>query len=118
MARSVIEGATFAMRDCLEIIQEMKVPVKEVRLSGGEPRVPSGVSCRLTSTGSRLPQSTPAKARLRSRGAAGCVGTGTFKNVVEACDATIQVTDSWTPEAKIKKIYDAAYPCMPGCIAR
>src|SRR4029079_10150351 len=38
LARSVIEGATYAMRDSLEIIQQMQVPVKEVRLSGGGAR--------------------------------------------------------------------------------
>ena len=33
-----------------------------------------------------------------------------FRSVVEACDATIKVTDSWQPDAKTKKLYDAAYP--------
>ena len=40
----------------------------------------------------------------------GCELGGAYKNVVEACDATIQVTDSWTPDSKTRKIYDAAYP--------
>ncbi len=35
MIRSVLEGATFAMRDSLELIREMGVKVDQVRLSGG-----------------------------------------------------------------------------------
>ena len=38
LVRSVMEGATYAMRDCLEIINGMNIPVKEIRLSGGGAR--------------------------------------------------------------------------------
>jgi xylulokinase len=38
LVRSVMEGAAFAMRDCLEIIKGMHIPVKEIRLSGGGAR--------------------------------------------------------------------------------
>ena len=37
-ARSVMEGATFAMRDCLELIRKMEIPVEQIRLSGGGAR--------------------------------------------------------------------------------
>jgi len=40
MARAVMEGATYAMRDCLEIIQGMGVPVREIRVAGGGARSP------------------------------------------------------------------------------
>lgn len=114
MARSVIEGATFAMRDCLEIIQEMKVPVKEVRLSGGGAK--SGFWRQLQADIYGVKTATINASEGPAFGVAllAAVGTGAYKNVVEACDATIQVTDSWTPDAKIKKIYDAAYPLYAG----
>ena len=35
LGRAVLEGATYAMRDSLEIIKDLNVPVGEVRLSGG-----------------------------------------------------------------------------------
>ena len=35
MIRSVLEGATFAMRDSLELIREMGVAIEQVRVSGG-----------------------------------------------------------------------------------
>ena len=38
LVRSILEGATYAMRDSLEIIRQLQVPVKEVRLSGGGAR--------------------------------------------------------------------------------
>ena len=35
MARAIMEGVTYAMRDSLAIIQDMGVPVRQVRASGG-----------------------------------------------------------------------------------
>lgn len=114
MARSVIEGATFAMRDCLEIIQEMKVPVKEVRLSGGGAKSAFWRQLQADIYGVKTATINASEGPAFGVALLAAVGTGTYKNVVEACDATIQVTDSWTPEAKTKKIYDAAYPLYAG----
>jgi len=38
------------------------------------------------------------------------VGTGAYKSIVEACQATIKVESSTTPNAKSRRIYDASYP--------
>ena len=35
MIRAVMEGVAYSLRDCLEIIRDMQVPVQEVRASGG-----------------------------------------------------------------------------------
>ena len=43
LARAVMEGATFAMRDCLRIIRDMRIPISEIRLSGGGVFALSGV---------------------------------------------------------------------------
>ena len=40
LIRSVLEGATFAMRDSLELIREMGVAIEQIRLSGGGARNP------------------------------------------------------------------------------
>lgn len=110
MARSVIEGATFAMRDCLEIIQEMQVPVKEVRLSGGGARSAFWRQLQADIYGVKTATINASEGPAFGVALLAAVGTGAYKNVVEACDATIKVTDSWQPQAKTKKLYDAAYP--------
>ena len=40
LIRSLLEGVTFGMRDALEIMKEMGIPIKEVRASGGGARSP------------------------------------------------------------------------------
>ena len=37
-------------------------------------------------------------------------GTGAYRDVVEACRATIQTVDTTKPHAADKKMYRAAYP--------
>src|SRR5437762_3217873 len=38
MIRSLLEGVTFGMRDAIEIMREMSIPIREVRASGGGAR--------------------------------------------------------------------------------
>ncbi|MGD9635236.1 MAG: FGGY-family carbohydrate kinase, partial [Pirellulales bacterium] len=38
------------------------------------------------------------------------VGAGEFKDVVEACDATVKTTRETKSRAKIKSTYDAGFP--------
>ncbi len=110
LARAVIEGATFAMRDSLQIIQQLKVPAKEVRLSGGGARSLFWRQVQADVYG--LPVAVTNSHEGPAYGVAllAAVGTGAFKTVVEACQATIQVVDATSPQPKEKKIYDALHP--------
>src|SRR5205823_10171050 len=38
MIRSLLEGVTFGMRDAIEIMREMNIPIREARASGGGAR--------------------------------------------------------------------------------
>jgi xylulokinase len=38
------------------------------------------------------------------------VGTGAFRTVAEACEATIKVIDQNAPQARAKRTYDALHP--------
>ncbi len=40
MIRSLLEGVTYGMRDALEIMKEMKIPIGQIRASGGGARSP------------------------------------------------------------------------------
>jgi xylulokinase len=110
LARSVIEGATFAMRDSLEIIRGLKVPVKEVRLSGGGARSPFWRQVQADVYG--LPTAITNSHEGPAYGVAllAAVGTGAYRTVAEACEATIKVIDQNSPQARAKRTYDALHP--------
>jgi xylulokinase len=110
MARSVIEGVCYSLRDCIEIFREMKVPVEEVRVTGGGAK---NVFWKQTLSDA-FDQSTCSLAA--SEGAAygvallAAVGTKEYKSVEEACDATVRTCDPVKPDSKRVKVYQKYYP--------
>jgi xylulokinase len=110
LVRSVIEGATFAMRDCLEIIQGMGVPVKEIRLSGGGARGKLWRQIQADIYGQKVSVINASEGPAFGVALLAAVGAGAYKNVVEACDATIRVVESTPSDSKNRRTYDAAHP--------
>ncbi|MFO8013126.1 MAG: xylulokinase [Phycisphaerae bacterium] len=110
MARAVMEGATYAMRDCLEIIQGMGVPVEEVRVAGGGAR--SAVWRGLQADVYKHPVWTVSSEEGPAYGVAllAGVGTGVWASVPEACDATIRTLEETKPTPEHVERYDALYP--------
>jgi len=110
MARAVMEGATYAMRDGLEIIQGMGVPVTEIRVTGGGAR--SKFWRALQADIYRQPVWTVSSHEGPAYGAAllAGVGTGVWASVPEACQATIKRREATRPGKKNVALYDALYP--------
>lgn len=110
LVRSIIEGATYAMRDSLEIIRQLKIPVQEVRLSGGGARSRFWRQLQADIYGARVVTTNSSEGPAYGVALLAAAGTGAYKNVVEACRATIEVEEKTMPDAKTRRTYDAAYP--------
>lgn len=110
LARSVIEGATYAMRDCLEIIEGMNIPVREVRLGGGGARSNFWRQLQSDVYGKRCVTTNASEGPAFGVALLAAAGTGAYKDVVEACKATIAVTGETKPVKTSQKVYDRAYP--------
>ncbi len=107
MARAVLEGVAFGMRDSLEIIRGMGVPIEQVRASGGGAR--SAVWRQIQADVNKAPLVLINVDEGPAYGAAllATVATGMYGSVEEACDATISVVDSCAPDAGRSREYDA-----------
>lgn len=110
MARAVLEGVTYAMRDSFEILREMGVPIGEVRASGGGAR--STMWRRIQADVYNAPVATLNVEEGPAYGAAllASVGSGVFGTVEEACDATIRTVSTTEPDAAAAKQYDQWFP--------
>ncbi|MCC6698931.1 MAG: xylulokinase [Candidatus Hydrogenedentes bacterium] len=106
MARAVLEGVAFSMRDSLEIMREMGVPITQVRASGGGAR--STVWRQIQADVNKTPLVTTNIDEGPAYGAAllATVETGLYKSVEEACDTIIRVVDTSTPNAALAARYD------------
>ncbi len=110
LIRSVLEGATFAMRDSLELIREMGVTINQVRVSGGGARNALWKQIQADIYGCDVSNLNSTEGPAFGAALLAQVGSGGFSSVPEACDATIRVVESTLVDPKTKSYYDLAYP--------
>lgn len=109
-ARSVMEGATFAMRDCLELIREMNIPVDQIRLSGGGARSQFWKQLQADIYGQEVVTINAEEGPAYGVALLAAAGTGAYNDVVEACEATISVVTHTKSCDTAKATYNQAYP--------
>ena len=110
LARSVMEGVTYAMRDSLAIIQQMGVPVKQIRASGGGSKNPLWRQMQADVFGQDVVTINAEQGPGFGVALLAAVGAGAYKNIEEACQATIRVVSKTTLDKKAAKVYDKGFP--------
>jgi xylulokinase len=118
MARAVLEGVTFGMRDCFDLVRSCGVDPNEVRLSGGGAK--SAFWRQLCADVFGCPTTTTTTAEGTAYGAAllAGVGGGIWKDVPAACEAAVHETDRTEhgPESalyeQLHERFAALYPAL------
>jgi xylulokinase len=109
LVRSVMEGATYAMRDCLEIIRELHIPVEQIRVSGGGARSEFWRQLQADIYGQPVVTINAEEGPAYGVALLAAVGTGAYGSVPEACEATIRVvSQTAADEARMAK-YNQSY---------
>ena len=109
LARAVLEGCAFAMRDVVERLAELEVAAEALLLLGGGARSALWAQIRADCTG--LPVQVPAQTDTSPVGAALCaaVAGGLHPNLV-ACAALVgRIAETLHPEPARRAAYDEAY---------
>ena len=109
LARAVLEGCAFAMRDVLERLEELAVPVGHLELMGGGAR--SAVWARIRADVSGLPVMVAREVDTAPLGAAmlAAVAAG-LRPDLRACAAVIPAAkDRLEPDPRTAAAYDRAY---------
>jgi xylulokinase len=114
LVRSILEGVSYAMRDSLEIIQQLGVPVRQIRASGGGSKSPLWRQIQADVFGQKVATINAEEGPAYGVALLAAVGAGAFKNVEEACGATIRVVKQTSPSARAKKHHDQAFPIYQG----
>jgi len=109
VVRAMMEGVAYGLRDSLEIIRGMKVPVNEIRLTGGGGR--SKLWRQIVADVFNEPISTINVEEGPAFGAAliAGVGTGVFPDF-DATEKIIRVTDIVKPNGDSSAVYERQYP--------
>ncbi len=110
LIRSVLEGVSFGLRDSLELIKGLGVPIEQVRASGGGARSPLWRQIQADVFGAELVLVNVTDGAAYGAALLAGVGGGTYRSVEEAVAATIKVTDRTAPVPENAKKYEALYP--------
>lgn len=109
MARSILEGVCYGLRDSFEIMQEMDIPVTQSRVSGGGAR--SSVWRKILADVTGINQSVINIDEGPALGVAilAGVGTGVWSSVSEACRSIVSVVTTTNADNIHKSTYDNTY---------
>lgn len=109
MLRSVMEGVVYSLKDCLEIIKEMGVDISEVRASGGGGKSKLWRQMQADVFGNEITTINSSEGGALGVALLAGVGTGIYKTVAEACDATIKVRTRQNADMLLNEKYSKYY---------
>jgi xylulokinase len=110
MVRAIMEGVTYSMRDSLAIIEGLGVPARQIRASGGGSRSPLWRQIQADVFGRKVVTINTEEGPAYGVALLAAVGAGAFKNIQEACSATIRVVKETAVQRPAKNYYDRAFP--------
>lgn len=109
MLRAVMEGVSYSLRDCQQILQEMNVNTKAMMACGGGAR--SNVWRQMLADMYGCPVQTIKSKEGPALGAAilAGVGAGIFPDVVSACESLIEPDTTCKPDAAAHVYYEKGH---------
>lgn len=109
LTRAVLEGVAYSLRDSVEILRELDVPVEEFRITGGGAASDVWMGILASVLGEPLVRTSASEGPAFGAALLAGVGTGVYASIPEACAATIRTLESIEPDAALRERYDAGY---------
>jgi len=110
MTKAVLEGVSFGLRDSIEILRDVKVPIKEVRVIGGGAKSALWKQILADMFKVDIEEINTNQGGALGAGILAAVAAGHFESVAIACAKMIKVTNKVVPIPKNVEFYDAKYP--------
>lgn len=110
LVRSIMEGVTYSLRDSFEIFKSLDVPIRRIRATGGGAKSPFWRQMQADVFNRNIVTTNSEEGAAYGVALLAAVGAGEFKNIEEACAATIRTVDETAPRRAVAKEYDLAFP--------
>jgi xylulokinase len=108
-ARAVLEGVAFAFKDGFSLVDEIGIPVAEVRASGGGAKSPFWLQIMADVIGHKHVLLHVDEGPAFGAALLAGVGTGAYASVAEACATTIRTTTETLPNPANAAVYTKTY---------
>jgi xylulokinase len=107
--RAILEGVAFSLKDSFSIFEEMKVPVKQIRLGGGGARSPLWRQIQADVYAHEIEIVAAEEGAAYGAAILASVGARHFASVDQACDAVIRVATRVAPIAHSSALLQKKY---------
>lgn len=109
LARAVLEGVAFGLRDSFELIAAMGLDMPQVRVSGGGARSQLWRQIQADVANREMCMINVDEGAAFGAALLAGVGAGVYADVVAACRQTIRVVDALPPQPELVAIYEEYY---------
>lgn len=109
MLRSVMEGVSYSLKDCMEIIKEMGIEVSEVRASGGGGKSPIWRQMQADMFDAEVVTINSSEGPALGVALLAGVGAGIYNSVPEACEAVIKRVTTQNAIKENSEVYNKYY---------
>jgi xylulokinase len=114
MTRAVLEGVGYGLRDSLEIMKDMDIETKEIRITGGGVRNPLWVQIIASIFNQDLHIVEASEGPAYGAAILASVGCGQFETVEAACEAFVKPSSVVSPNASDAALYEKGYQVFRG----
>jgi xylulokinase len=119
LVRALIEGVSYSQRDCLDIIQQLGVPIESIRASGGGSKSAFWRQLLANILGKRIVTLATQEGSAYGAALLALVASGEYASVPEVCRVAIQEMDSVEPRLadvelfrRRHLVYQSLYPAL------
>jgi len=109
VTRAILEGVAFSLKDTFSLFDEMRVPVRNVRLGGGGARSPLWRQIQADVYGYEVEILAAEEGAAYGGALLAGVGAKFWKSVEEACDAVVKVQLRISPDPATVKLLKRQY---------
>lgn len=109
MTRAVLEGVAFGLRDSLEIIKDMRIPIREIRLIGGGAKSSLWKQMLADIFNMSIGEINTNQGGALGAAILAAVGAGIYPNVETGCKNMVSVVSRVEPNADCAKKYDTVF---------
>lgn len=108
--RSIMEGVTYELRDSMEIMKELNIPISQVRVTGGGAKSPLWRQIQADVFDSEVAVMNVDEGPAFGAALLAGVGAGVYRDVGEAVAAAVTVNDRTPPIQENVVVYEELYP--------
>lgn len=122
MIRAVMEGVSYSLRDCVEVMREMNINVTDMMACGGGGSSPLWRQMLADLYGCQVKTTMNKEGPALGVALLAAVGAGIYSSVPEACKAVIKpekiqdpIAENTAAYEKVYSLYRKLYPAMKDC---